>query len=429
VKVKPTQKSPGQPTARPRTEWRRPLLQGGAAAGLALAAARGGTAHAAQPDWRTDAGVFLAYHFGGGGPGQLGLGVEARLLYMQTNFCGEATSARFAGALARIELVGWDQVRLVVGPELGRNTALSQVSADLSVGLRLRRDPGLLVEPGFGAAFLNSANARLAYAITRDFSAGAGARLPLRAGEACRVTGRPLRRGQGRAPLPVATLVDGGGERPTRASGRQTRALYAWAERASTEWASAPAFAELAQQLEACGAPEALRLRALVAGEDELRHAVMAGAVAAGLGGQPVSLEPPSRDRRPAIPGVAGLVRLAVESWLDGCLGEAAAACCAAIEAESAQSPEVRRSQRAIADDESRHAELAWDVLTWTLSVGGPEVRAALSGALANPDPVDEGDADDLADYGCLPLQARRHVAALVRAQAIARLQLMLARA
>src|SRR5207249_4526277 len=107
------------------------------------------------------------------------------------------------------------------------------------------RDRGLHLEPGFQGGLMSIFDARVAYAITQDFSAGGGIRIPRAVARGCAVEGRPLRREAGRALLPEAMIV-GRGVRPAE---RQLRAMHAWSGRASSEWASAPAFCELQQQL------------------------------------------------------------------------------------------------------------------------------------------------------------------------------------
>jgi hypothetical protein len=183
--------------------WPGTLLKG--AAGAAVAAGWAPPAQA-TPEWTTDAGVYLAYHFGGGAPGHFALGLEARRYYGELPGCGY--SERQIGALGRIEVVGWDQVRLAVGPQLIRTNFYTEVAADLSLGVRLGRDPGLHAEPGLEGALVSLMRARMAYAITRQFSAGGGLRVP-RNFRGCVVEGRPLRREGGRALLPAAVLVDG----------------------------------------------------------------------------------------------------------------------------------------------------------------------------------------------------------------------------
>jgi hypothetical protein len=139
-----------------------------------------------------------------------------------------------------------------------------------------------------------------------------------------------------------------------------------------------PAFVELAEQLEACGAPAELRARALTAADDELTHAVLAGQTAVALGAGPLTLAAPARGRRPAVAGADGTIRLAGESWLDGCLNEGAAAAVAAAESEVAEGALAGGLQR-VAADEQRHADLAWDIVAWTVSTGGTSVRGALA--------------------------------------------------
>jgi hypothetical protein len=177
-------------------------------------------------------------------------------------------------------------------------------------------------------------------------------------------------------------------------------------------------------QVRACGAPPALVEAARAAAEDEVRHAVIAAGVTATLGGATVSIEPPALDRRPATAGAAGLHRLALESWVDGCLGEGTAAACLTAEAEQARAPELRGAQRSIAADEARHAQLAWDVLGWTLSVGGAELKRALTGAAASgPAPTTAPNDPDLASLGCLPPLERARVALDVQENAVKRLK------
>jgi hypothetical protein len=97
------------------------------------------------------------------------------------------------------------------------------------------------------------------------------------------------------------------------------------------------------------------------------------------------------------------------------------AAASLAREAEGARSPELRAALGEIAADEARHAQLAWDVLAWTLSVGNADLRATLARAGA---PLhDPAGADDLAALGCLPPQARHQVALEVREKACKRLE------
>jgi hypothetical protein len=253
-------------------------------------------------------------------------------------------------------------------------------------------------------------NGKAGFAVLRDVSLAAGLRLPTRRVGGCAVEGRPQRDGRGVPALPevaFAEALDGEDRDPVVA-----RAAARWLRRAAAEWGSIPAFLALAEDLAAVGAPPALRERALAAAADELGHALVAAQVAAALAGREVWLPPsPGTARRPA--GQGGLEGLIFESWVDGVVGEAAAADAAAHEAAGARSPALRRALAGIAAEEGTHAALAADVLRWAVREGGARGAAALRAAIAltaagpSAEDLDEpGDDDRLAPLGCLPATA-----------------------
>jgi hypothetical protein len=153
----------------------------------------------------------------------------------------------------------------------------------------------------------------------------------------------------------------------------ETRAALAaaWLADARAEGSSVPAFLALADELRVLGAPRDLVDRALDAARDEVRHTRACLSIASDLADVDFTLG------RVALPSPKGgpredaLVRLAVESFQDGCLGEGVAAATA------------RRARGAvnamIARDEQRHADLAWSVLAFCLSEGGHAVRDAVA--------------------------------------------------
>ena len=394
-------------------------------AGVAVGSAWSGPALGHSMPWSTAGGVYVSYHFGGGTPARFAFGLEVRRLHAQTSWeCGDGASNSFGG-VARLQ-GSWDQLRLVVAPQVGRRNAFVEGSGEVGLGYQLGRQQGPVLQRAVEGSFLRIGVARLAYSVTRDFSVALGARITPGESAGCYVVGRPLRRGDGRAALPTVMLVDGSDGTPGERDAEVCcPAVGAWAERAACEWSSVPAFEELARQLELCGAPEELPRRARLAAEDELRHAVLSAGVAGLLGGGAIGLEPPALDRRPAVAGRAGLRRLAVESWIDGCLGEGAAAATAAHEADLAVAPELRQMQRSIAADESRHAELAWDVLRWTLSVGGDEVRELITQAEQSatlPGPRSAGSGvPALTGLGCAPPELQQEIALRHRMAARAR--------
>jgi hypothetical protein len=107
----------------------------------------------------------------------------------------------------------------------------------------------------------------------------------------------------------------------------------------------------------------------------------------------------------------ASLVDFALGTFRDGCVAETAAALCAHEAALRARDPVVRGVLDAIADDEQRHAELAWAAVAWAVRSGGAAVvralRAELSLLPATSSPLEDGE---LAPYGRLGADAERTV-------------------
>jgi len=153
------------------------------------------------------------------------------------------------------------------------------------------------------------------------------------------------------------------------------------------ECASVPAFLDLAEALLACGAPLHLVDQALDAACDEIVHARISAKLASRYLGEAVCPTLPSLSPRAPLSGTLGLVRLAVESWIDGCLGEGAAARQAARARKLAADPPARAALRCIEVDEARHAELGWHVLRWAIERGGADARDAVR-SLRNLEPM-----------------------------------------
>jgi hypothetical protein len=173
------------------------------------------------------------------------------------------------------------------------------------------------------------------------------------------------------------------------------------------------------------GAPAELVARARAAAADEVRHAVLAATIAAGLGGGHVMLAPPAREGREVASGSAGLARLAVESWQDGCLGEGLAAALAKAQSETAAVAGIAAAQAGIAIDEAAHAALAWDVLRWAAAVDRAEVGRAL-GASVSVQAAQGGGPTGLGRFGCLAIAEVPQVVAEHRARAEIRREALL---
>jgi hypothetical protein len=165
--------------------------------------------------------------------------------------------------------------------------------------------------------------------------------------------------------------------------------VAAWlAECARLEGASVRAFRELRDELEALGAPRELVRAAGKSAWDEVRHARVVARLARAYGANGVRAV---RTRRKAarkrassvIPAEARaerLLALAVENAVEGCVRETFGAFVATRQAEGATDARVRGAMRGIAEDETRHAALAWAIAAWVggeLGAGGRKQLAA----------------------------------------------------
>jgi hypothetical protein len=180
-----------------------------------------------------------------------------------------------------------------------------------------------------------------------------------------------------------ATCVNAG-RRPAglaRECARNGNALADYFARAAhLEAASVHAFERLREELAHHGAPIELRKAATAAARDERRHARVVGRFASYHGAPPL----PVRIRRR---GARSLERMAVENAVEGCVRETFGALLATWQSASAQDPELRRSMKRIAVDETRHAALAWAIDEWITprlgTAGQRRVRLAVRRAVA----------------------------------------------
>lgn len=160
---------------------------------------------------------------------------------------------------------------------------------------------------------------------------------------------------------------------------------HVWLRDAAEEHASIAAFAQLSLELIAVGAPPDLLSACHAAALDEVRHATHGYRLASLYGDRPWS---PQALPEAAQPGRSHrshedrLVHLAVDSLRDGCLNEGWAAE-QARQAAAAAHPQIAPVLLAIADDEQRHAELAWQILAFCLAQGGAPVAAQVAHATA----------------------------------------------
>jgi hypothetical protein len=158
-------------------------------------------------------------------------------------------------------------------------------------------------------------------------------------------------------------------------------AAHHWQHMAQEEYESIAAFSELALDLMAAGAPVELVTRCHEAALEEARHTAICLDVTSRLSGRVSGIATPSRlrtaRRRPRWRR-ALLVRLAVESYVDGWVGEASSARVLAQLARDSRDDQMRDSLRVLAREEMQHAALGEDIVRWCNKEGGRLVEHAL---------------------------------------------------
>ncbi len=341
-------------------------------------------------------GVFVGYVFGPREGFEWGFEAFASKVDDGNRTC-ENLPRSHIGGLVQFAMIGLRDPRFTFaafgGKELEREGMM--IGGEFGGTYRFGSEPGPGIHLGLtpGYSILN-AYGRVEL-LLEDYSVGAGLRVPPAFGNSsfC-VVGRPLRGPCG----PVR--IDGRARRLARRRSHRTTssptgalAARAWERDAQYECASVPAFLQLAEVLLACGAPDALVARALAAACDEIVHARTCAAIATRCSSEEIWPTVPPLPRRGSITRRAGLLQLATESWIDGCLGEGAAARQAERSAELGTENAIRIAQRRIARDERRHADLAWQVLEWSIHEGGQVIREAVR-ALRDVEPLPASPVD-----------------------------------
>jgi hypothetical protein len=191
-------------------------------------------------------------------------------------------------------------------------------------------------------------------------------------------------------------------------------------ECARREHASVAAFAVLALELLAVGAPAELVEETQRAALDEVEHARLGFALASRFAGREIAPGPldvsgvrPSSD----------LADIAARAAREGCVLETLGAALALGELERATDPEVRHAFTRIARDEAQHAALAYRLVAWAILAGGSRVRAAVARALDAPLALDappEPPSAACGRYGMLEREATFQVVAEARRTVIA---------
>lgn len=193
----------------------------------------------------------------------------------------------------------------------------------------------------------------------------------------------------------------------------------AWTRVGLMEHASVAAFARFALQLLQLGAPPDLLDAAHQAMADETRHARLCFGLAQKFDGAPHG--PGALPTSDALTD-SELRNIVLTAVLEGCIGETVAAVEAAEAAEHCASPELSELLRSIAEDERRHAELAWQFVAWVLASADDalqdDVRRLFEHEANNASTTSQRQLTDservLAAHGHLPHSFRRTLRARV---------------
>ncbi len=174
----------------------------------------------------------------------------------------------------------------------------------------------------------------------------------------------------------------------------------AWTRDALFEHASIASFSRFSLHLQAVAAPPHLLELAHRAALDEIHHARLCFALASAYRGEPVG--PGPLPLGGDLLGSLDLLDITLAAVVEGCVGETLASLDAASALELVTEPACREALTLIAEDEARHAELAWKFVRWAVDTGGPRVHDAVArtfrDALSHPAPAPAPeDPDDLA--------------------------------
>ncbi len=175
--------------------------------------------------------------------------------------------------------------------------------------------------------------------------------------------GRPLRDARGDAIVAGVVASNGWARCTEDASHDEARAAY-WLEGAAAEHASVAEFARISLTLLALGAPAELVADVHRAALDEIAHAEACFSIASRLSGRALGPGPLDVARGTTSSSIEDLVACTLR---DGCLGETAASIELAAMARDPENAPFADAIAKMADDEARHAELAWRIVAFAL--------------------------------------------------------------
>ena len=153
----------------------------------------------------------------------------------------------------------------------------------------------------------------------------------------------------------------------------------AWMKDGLGEHASVASFGRFALELMAVGAPPALIAATHRAILDEIRHAQLCFGLASAYAG--AAIAPGTFPFSGYVEISTDLATIAARAVREGCIGETLAALALDDRIATTDDPVVRDVLASLAEDEARHAELAWRAVAWAVRAGGAPVRRAVAAA------------------------------------------------
>lgn len=145
---------------------------------------------------------------------------------------------------------------------------------------------------------------------------------------------------------------------------------------ALTEHASVASFSRFVLECLAVGAPADIVLEAQQALADEIGHARASFALASAYAG--VDLGPSALDVSNAISERVTLTECVRRTFREGCIAETVSAALIHGAADVASDPVVKSVLSRTAEDERRHAVLAWRFVSWAVARGDEPLRALI---------------------------------------------------
>ena len=177
-----------------------------------------------------------------------------------------------------------------------------------------------------------------------------------------------------------------------------------WLRDALAEHASVAAFSAFNLSLLALGAPAELVRASAAATLDEVHHARACFELASQYAGRPLGPAPLELGDLHIGTDLASVVE---RTFLDGCIGETAAALIARVSLDGCEAPRARAALERIAEDEARHAELAWQFVAWAVQRGGQAIAGVLRSALERAESAERA-ADTCRGSEAAPAEWRR---------------------